>query len=116
MSTPTIDQFLSAIAGFIRSKDASQIQKYILVEPPLPDIYSTLVSELRTVFPPSGGQTLERKCNALLPEDLDRNPNDSEGTSWPAFVSFMGEYLEYLRDVNVQNLVDTHQLLSGLVK
>ncbi|KAI9804701.1 MAG: hypothetical protein M1833_006776 [Piccolia ochrophora] len=115
MSTPTTDQFLSAIAGFLRAKNALQIRSYILVEPPLPDIYSTLATELRRSFSQTNGPALERKCNDLLPEDPDRGPNDEQGTSWPAFVSFMKEYLEYIRDVNVQNLVETHQVLSGLV-
>ncbi|KAI9804187.1 MAG: hypothetical protein M1825_001589 [Sarcosagium campestre] len=115
MATPTIDQFLNAISGFTRFRNSSQIQKYILVEPPLPEIYANLTAELHRSFPKGNSYALEQKCNALLPEDLDRAPGDELGTSWPAFVSFMKEYLDYLRDVNVNNLVETHQLLSNLV-
>ena len=115
-STPTVDTFLSSIAGFLRSRDAAQLQSYILVEPPFPDIYSTLTAELRNAYPKKRAEALAKKCNDLLPEDLDRRPDDEVGTSWPAFVSFMEEYLGYLCDVNVDNLLETHQLLSSLCK
>ncbi|KAI9815204.1 MAG: hypothetical protein M1832_005539 [Thelocarpon impressellum] len=114
-ATPTLDTFLAPISGFLRARDAQQLRTYILVEPPLPDIYSTLTDEVRRAFPSgSGGKALEKKCNDSLPEDLDRLPDDDVGTAWPSFVSFMQEYLEYLRDVNVDNLLDTHQLLGSL--
>ena len=114
--TPTIDQFLSSVHNFLRSRDAVQLRDYILVEPPLPNIYATLTTEIRQAFPPGSGEALERKCNSLLPEDLDRRPDDEVGTSWSSFVTFMRLYFEYLRDVNVANLLDTHGLLSGLTK
>jgi hypothetical protein len=115
-STPTIDDFLSSVHNFLRSRDAVQLRGYILVEPPLPGIYATLTTEIRQAFPPGSGDALERKCSALLPEDLDRRPDDEMGTSWSSFVTFMRLYFEYLRDVNVANLLDTHGLLSGLTK
>lgn len=114
--TPTIDNFLSAINNFLRSRDAIQLRGYILVEPPLPDIYATLTAEIRRSFPSTSSDALERKCNALLPEDLDRRPDDETGTSWSSFVTFMKLYFEYLRDVDIGNLLETHQLLSGLTK
>lgn len=114
--TPTIDTFLSAISNFLRCRDAVQLRGYILVEPPLPEIYATLTAEVRQCFPPGRGDALERKCNDMLPEDLNRRPDDEIGTSWSAFITFMKLYFEYLRDVNVDNLLETHQLLSGLTK
>ncbi|KAI9840191.1 MAG: hypothetical protein M1837_001863 [Sclerophora amabilis] len=106
----TLRQFLSGIAKSLVSKDAAELQRYILVEPPLPEIYSKLTSELRRDFPRGNGNALEDTCTELLPED-----DGTGGTSWPSFVFFIKEYLEYLRDVNVDNLLETHQLLSGLV-
>ena len=117
MSTPTIDRFLVAIAGFLRARDAIQIQDYLRVEPPVPDIYHTLGAEVRQFYPleVEEGHLLEQKCNSLLPE-IDDRPDPIEGGSWPGFVEFMKSYLEFWRDVNFENLVDTHELLSGLVK
>ncbi|KAI9674198.1 MAG: hypothetical protein M1817_002016 [Caeruleum heppii] len=116
MATPTVDKFLSSLSDLLRTRNALELRSYLLVEPPLPPIYSSLTSELRQAFPKGGNSVnaLDRKCTQLLPEDRDRNPDDEAGTSWPAFVTFAREYLEYLRDVNVENLLDTHQLLSSL--
>ncbi|KAH0541467.1 hypothetical protein FGG08_004077 [Glutinoglossum americanum] len=116
MSTPTIDTFLVAIAGFLRTKDAVQIQDYLRVEPPVPEIYLTLGAEVRQFYPPEFEEShlLEGKCSSLLPE-FDDGPDPVEGGSWPGFVEFMKSYLEFWRDVNFENLVDTHELLSGLV-
>ena len=116
MATPTVDTFLTAINNFLRSRDAIQLRGYILVEPPLPEIYATLTSEIRQHFPTGSGDALERKCNASLPEDHNRRPDDELGTSWSSFVTFIKLYFEYLRDVNVENLLETHQLLSALTK
>lgn len=116
MATPTTDKFLSGVAGLLRARDALQLQQYILVEPPLPDIFSMLKSELRQAFPDKNDAALERKCSDLLPEDQDGGGPDAQGSAWPGFVAFMREYLEFLRDVDVENLLEAHELLSALVK
>ncbi|KAI9762901.1 MAG: hypothetical protein M1840_001135 [Geoglossum simile] len=116
MSTPTIDTFLTAIADFLRIRSAVQIQDYLRVEPPVPDIYHTLGTEVRQFYPPDleEDRLLEEKINSLLPE-FDGEPDSVRGGSWPGFVEFMKSYLEFWRDVNFENLVDTHELLSALV-
>jgi hypothetical protein len=39
-----------------------------------------------------------------------------EGDTWPGFLAFMKEYLEFWRDVNFDDLLETHTQLSGVVK
>ncbi|KAI9851611.1 MAG: hypothetical protein M1838_003205 [Thelocarpon superellum] len=114
LATPTLDNFLSSVYKLLQSKDAVQLRRYLLVEPPLPDIYSMMITELRQAFPAPRAEALSRKCETLLPENVDRRPEDEVGSPWPGFLTFMKEYLEYLREVNVENLLETHQLLSSL--
>lgn len=122
MSTPTLDKFLAAISDFLRSRNVIQLRDYLLVEPPLPAIYSTLISELHQEYPEARNDALEQKCTDLLPErengvgSTDNNNSSSGGGSWPGFIAFMKEYLIYLRDVYFENLLETHTLLSNLVK
>lgn len=120
MATSTTTQFLSSINEILRTRNARQLQDYLLVEPPLPEIYSKLRSELRAQYPSEtdeGDAMLSQMCNDLLPEGEEQVwAPDEAGAAWPAFVLFMKEYLQYLRDVNVENLLETHDLLSSLVK
>ncbi|KAI9684362.1 MAG: hypothetical protein M1829_002172 [Trizodia sp. TS-e1964] len=113
---PTIDTFLSSINGFLRSRDAIQIADWLRVEPPLPEVYYSLGAEVRLEFPKGSHESLEKKCETMLPEDSNRRLDDETGDSWPGFVMFMKEYLEFWRDVNFDNLLETYELLSGLVK
>lgn len=41
---------------------------------------------------------------------------EGQATVWPGFVAFMKDYMAFWRDVNYDDLLGAHQLLSGLVK
>lgn len=112
MSTPTIDKFLGEVARILREKNGAQLQDYLILEPPLPPLYNIIVSELRQTFPASTQDALEAKCKALLPEDEEGD----EGGSWTAFIAFLVQYFAFLRDVNVDHLVETHDMLKALLK
>ncbi|KAF4635883.1 hypothetical protein G7Y89_g2201 [Cudoniella acicularis] len=106
-----VDEFLISISGFLRTKDALQLQLYLRVEPPLPDTFLQLAQELKTSYRDS--DVLDRHITKLIPE----NDNDEadEGNAWPGFLAFMKEYLEFWRDVNFDDLLETHSQLSALV-
>ena len=108
--TPTIDQFLSAIAGFVRQKDGVQIRDYLRVEPPLDPIYESLANEVRAAYPKGSG--LDKKCENLFKAQAF----GADGEPWQAFTEFIKVYLEFFRDVSYANLLATHQLLTSLVK
>jgi hypothetical protein len=107
-----IETFLSNISTFLRTKDAKQLQDWLRVEPPLPEVYYTLGRELRESY--GNSDVLEQYLVKLLPESA--NYNADEGDVWPGFLAFMKEYLEFWRDVNFEDLLETHLQLSGLVK
>jgi hypothetical protein len=122
-TTPTIDQFLGAIVNFVKARNGGQVADYLRVEPPLADIYYALGNEVRSSFPKpvsnfnpsqqsSTAALLERKCEVFFNAQVFAPDTDS----WPALIEFVKLYLEFFRDVDYDDLVQTHQLLSGLVK
>ncbi|KAL9118872.1 MAG: hypothetical protein Q9187_004572 [Circinaria calcarea] len=110
--TPTLDQFLGEISQILRDKDGAKLQDYLVLEPPLPPLYLTIVSELRQTFPTGNEDSLEAKCNKFLPQDEEGD----QGGSWTAFISFLVQYFVFLRDVNPDQLVETHDMLKALLK
>ncbi|KAI9782432.1 MAG: hypothetical protein M1816_001884 [Peltula sp. TS41687] len=115
MFTPTLEEFLKGIHDLLRSRNSRQLRNYMLVEPPLPEIYYKLTFELRRAYPGKSDQSLEQKYHELFPEEEDGDGGEAQGTAWPGFLAFLTEYLRYLRDVNVENLLETHDQLSGVV-
>ena len=111
MSTPTLDQFLPGIAQILRTRDGPKLQDFLAIEPPLPPIYHTLANELRQSFPQDQSKALEQKCEASLPQSDGDQPG-----AWPAFVSFLVQYFLFLRDVNPEQLVETHEKLKALLR
>lgn len=107
-----IEEFLSSILGFLRAKDTMNLQLWLRVEPPLPDRFYQLAQELKQSYGDSNA--LEQYIEKLLPEN--KNAKSDEGDIWPGFLAFMKEFLEFWRDVNFDDLLETHNQLSGLVK
>ncbi|GMF76694.1 unnamed protein product [Aspergillus oryzae] len=106
---PVLDKFLSGISEIIGNRDGSKLQDFLQIEPPLSDIYRQMVEELRQQYPNGPKEAdLLRRCEGLVPRT--RN-----GSSWTAFPTFMKLYFTFLRDVNVDNLLETYNLLKGLV-
>ncbi|KFZ22911.1 hypothetical protein V502_02607 [Pseudogymnoascus sp. VKM F-4520 (FW-2644)] len=91
------DEFLSSISGFLRAKDAAQLQQWLVVEPPLADAYAELSRELKTID---------------IDKAVEKIDNDD---AWPGFIAFMTLYLDFFRRVDYGNLMDTHTQLSALV-
>lgn len=112
MSPPTLDQFLGEIAGIIKEKNGTQLQEYLIYEPPLPPLYNKIVSEIKQFYPTNSQKALENKCISFIPE----YDEGDDGGSRTSFVMFMVKYFTFLRDVNVDNLIETHDLLKALLK
>lgn len=117
MFTPTLDKFLTGVHDVLHARNSVELRNYMLVEPPFPEIYYTLAFELRRAYPGKSDDALEQKYNELHPDDQDGDGAEAQdATAWPGFLAFLAEYLKYLRDVNVENLLETHEQLSGVVK
>lgn len=109
---PVIDDYLHGVSQLLRTKNSSELRLFLRVEPPLPENFVQLSQELKTSYRDSN--VLERKITKLIPENDDAKAD--EGDVWPGFLAFMKEYLEYWRDVNFEDLLETHSQLSGLAK
>ncbi|PKY01010.1 hypothetical protein P168DRAFT_329772 [Aspergillus campestris IBT 28561] len=110
-ATPVLDRFLSGIADIVRSRDGAKLQDFLQIEPPLSEIYQQMLVELRQQYP-SGSRKeadLLRRCEGLVPRSKDTS------SSWIAFPTFMKLYFTFLRDVNVDNLLETYNLLKSLL-
>ena len=107
-----IDKFLGEIIRILLAKNGEQLQQYLILEPPLPPLYNQIVSELKQVYPASSQTLLEAKCKSFIPE----KDEEEVGGSRIPFISFMVKYFSFLRDVNVDNLVETHDMLKALLK
>lgn len=115
MTTPTTDRFLQEIGNIIRQKDAIRLRDFLVIEPEFGPEYHVVINELRRHFPAVEGQqdeALERKCASFLQE---ASLGDGDAT-WGAFIKFMATYLAYLRDLKQENLWETFQLITGLIK
>ena len=112
MSPPTIDKFLGEIIKILLAKNGAQLQQYLLIEPPLPPLYNQIVAELKQAYPQTSQAALENKVKSFIPE---RDEDDANGSRLP-FISFMVKYFSFLRDVDVGNLVETHDMLKTLLK
>lgn len=109
-ATPILDQFIGSVADLIQSRDGAKLQDFLQIEPPLSDIYQQMIAELRQQYPPGpeSDTVLQQRCEVLVPK--------TSGSSWSAFPTFMRLYFTFMRDVNVENLLETYNLLKGLLK
>jgi hypothetical protein len=109
-----VDEYLKSILDLLHGKNSVELQFYLRVEPDpqLPDNFLRLSQELKTAYRDSN--VLERHIAKLLPESEVSKAD--EGDVWPGFLAFIKEYLEYWRDVNFYDLLETHSQLSGLTK
>lgn len=113
MGTPTTDKFLGEIGQILRFKDGTKLQDYLLIEPPLPPLYTVIVQELKRQYPKTAHDLLDKKCAIALPEYED---GSAAGGSWTAFITFLVQYFGFIRDINPQQLVETHDMLKSLLK
>ncbi|OHE94321.1 PCI domain-containing protein [Colletotrichum orchidophilum] len=116
-------QFLSQIRTFVRAQNIDELRNWLLVEPNANQQYHALANELRTQFRSSrhgvngsngaASTALESTIEKCLPEDDD--VPEGQGSPWPGFVTFMKDYMVFWRDVDYDDLLGAHTLLSGLV-
>ena len=112
MSPPTIDKFLEGIAQILRDKDGVKLQQYLRYEPPFVAVYEQMRSEIRQVYGPGSQDALEKKCTSFIPE----YDEGVDGGSRASFITFLVKYFVFLRDLDVGNLVETHDQLKALLK
>ncbi|KAK1465941.1 PCI domain-containing protein [Colletotrichum melonis] len=108
------------IRTFVRAQNIDELRNWLLVEPNANQQYHALANELRTQFRSSrhgsngtSSTALESTIEKCLPEEDD--VPEGQGSPWPGFVTFMKDYMVFWRDVDYDDLLGAHTLLSGLV-
>lgn len=104
-------KFLTQIRQFVRAQNGDELRSWLQVEPNSAQEYHNLARELRQQFRQQGLDSLVEKA---FPQEDD--VPEGQGTAWPGFVAFMKDYLTFWRDIEYDDLLGAHQLLSGLVK
>ena len=115
MSPPTLDKFLGEISKIIQDKDGAKLQDFLVIEPPFNNnpLYFQIITELKQAYPVTSSQdALENKCKSFIPE----HDESEDGGSRASFITFMVKYLSFLRDLSIENLVETHDMLKVLLK
>ena len=116
MATATLDKFLQEIRRIVKANDGSELRAYLIIEPPLPPLYSRIVTELRQTYPIFNQGALESKITSFIPEYDDSEDGGGGGGSRSSFIAFMLKYFIFIRDVNVDSLLETHDMLKSLLK
>ncbi|KAJ5344428.1 hypothetical protein N7452_002432 [Penicillium brevicompactum] len=108
--TPVLDQFLGSLQEIVQNRDGSKLQDFLQLEPPLSEIYQRMTAELRQLHANNhkADADIRQRCERLVP----RTKNAS---SWAAFPVFVKMYLNFLREMNTDNLLETYNQLKALL-
>ena len=110
-----LDGYLKGVGSLLKTKNADELQQWLRVEPSesLPASFYQLALELKTSYPDD--KVLDTYIEKMLPENFEAE-QEGAGTAWPGFRAFMMVYLGYWRNVDFDDLLGTHALLSSLTK
>lgn len=103
--------FLTQLRQQVRRQEGETLGAWLQVAPEAGRQYHELAQELRTQYRQQSLDTLVDHC---LPEEDDLP--EGQGSPWSSFNTFIKDYFVFWRDVNFDDLVAAHELLSTLVK
>ncbi|KAK2591990.1 hypothetical protein QQS21_010326 [Conoideocrella luteorostrata] len=106
-----VAQFLTQIRQYVRHQQGGMLRSWLQVEPSSPKNYYDMATELRARF--AAPNSIEDAIEQHLP--IDDDVPDGQATVWPSFQSFMKDYLTLWRDIDYEDLLRTHELLTALV-
>ena len=107
-----VAQFLGQVREHVRAQSGDALRQWLQVEPNSSKTYYDMAAELRSRF--ASPDSLEKVIDTHLP--IEDDVPDSQATVWPSFQSFMKDYLTLWRDINYDDLLGSHELLTSLVK
>lgn len=107
-----VTQFLTQINQYVRLQQGDNLRAWLQVEPNSAKTYYDMAAELRAKFTTTN--SLDTVIETHLP--IDDDVPEGQGTAWPSFQSFMKDYLTLWRDIDYDDLLGSHGLLTALVK
>jgi nuclear mRNA export protein PCID2/THP1 len=115
MATPNLDGFLNDVNRFLKVKDGNRLRDFLPIEPPLPAEYNSMIKEIRDAYSTDLESRLEKKFETVLPEyDFFAEGTNAAG-AWGSFHTFLIQYLSFIRDVNAEKLIETHEMIKSLL-
>lgn len=115
MSTPTLDAFLGDVDRLLKAKDGAKLRDLLPIEPPLPAHYGSMITEVRNAYPKNFEERLEKKLETALPEYDFFSEGTNAAGAWGAFHTFLVQYIAFIRDVDPQRLIETHEMIKSLL-
>ncbi|TQV98706.1 hypothetical protein V2A60_007587 [Cordyceps javanica] len=106
-----VREFLGAIRQQVRRQQGDALRSWLQVDSSSGAQYHNLGAELRAHF--ATPASVDGVVEACLPQEDD--VPEGQATAWPGLQSFMKDYLIFWRDIDYDDLLGAHQLLSGLV-
>jgi hypothetical protein len=110
----------TALNSAIQAWDAHQISQIVIIEPPFPVDHQELIQSLRNNYPEDdedADERLEHLIKRVVTETAESEDSDGRPVqSWSAMVTFLIEWMTFLRDVDPNNLLEVYQSLSDLLQ
>jgi hypothetical protein len=110
----------TALNGAIQAWNAHQISAIVIIEPPFPADHEELIQSLRNNYPEDdedADERLEQLIKRVVTETAESEDADGRPVqSWSAMVTFLIEWMAFLRDVDPNNLLEVYQRLSELLQ
>jgi hypothetical protein len=105
---PLFSQFANFLNSAIHNQDGQALLKLLPIEPPFDSDYGRLLDEIFSVFKSvdSLKDSIRTVIAVIAKDDKD---------AWHPFSGFLATYFEFIRKVNVENLLETYERLSSLL-
>ncbi|OAA81546.1 PCI domain-containing protein [Akanthomyces lecanii RCEF 1005] len=108
-----VREFLGAIREQVRQQQGDALRSWLQVDSSAGAQYHNLGAQLRAHF--ATPASVDKVVEACLPQDDVDDVPEGQATAWPGLQSFIKDYLVFWRDIDYDDLLGAHQLLSGLV-
>jgi hypothetical protein len=108
VNSPLFAQFANILNTVIQSQDGEALRKLLPIEPPFDADYGRLTNEVFSAFKSIDAlkDAIRRAIAVIARDDKD---------AWHTFADFLATYFEFIRKVNVENLLETYEKLSNLL-
>ena len=104
LETTKVDAFLNGINDILQRGDPVALRDWLAVDPPFNDEYSAISVRVRTL--PKDFNLIDY-CRDVLREIYIRE--------WNGFIPFIFQYFLFLRDINMENMLEAYELLKDLL-
>lgn len=109
-----------AVDTAIQSQDGDLLKTIVIIEPEYPADHQELIQSLRSNYPESNSNSTQR-LEQLIKRTVSQTAESSDANgrpiqSWSSMVTFLVEWMAFLRDVEPTNLLQVYKRLSDLLQ